>query len=170
VNTYHIKKIYKIGPALLFTLGAVAGVYAFLFTRHFWEGVVLAVISPILIYVFLRAVTKVSIFTTIDFIKKKTPIKEEICNWEWIRAIKTIKYYFPSYTCYTLIYWSKKDGHQQKKPLIGENINSEQNGVLVIESYISNYKHIIAYVVSKAKDIEIDQATRKIIEKDNLII
>ena len=168
MNTYYLKKRYSIGFALLFVLAFILGVYFIFYKNDFWEGIYPIIISPILLYLDFKIATEVVIITTAESIKKKTVKKEEVCNWEWIRAIKTKEYYYPSYICYISIYWSKVNEQQQKYQLIDGNKNNDQKGVLIITSFFSNYKQIVTYVVSKTKDIEIDETTRKIIEKVKL--
>lgn len=164
MNIYYRKKIYTVAFSLFFFMVFVLGLYVIYYKGNLLEGIIPIITSPILAYIYFKMANEV-IITTDAFIKKITFKKEEVCNWEWIRAIKTRKYYSPYYACYTYIYWSRNGENQKEYQIVGDNKGNEQNGELVIKSHFSNYKQLLNYIVSKTKDIEIDDTTRKIIEK-----
>ena len=165
MNIYYMKKRYTISFAILSVLGFFAGLYYLLLQNDFWMGILLIIVSPALLYFYFRMTAEYAIITTDEFIKKKTFKKEEICNWEWIRSIKTKKYYYPYYVCYTYINWSINNEQRQEYSSVPGKKSNKQDGELVIESRFSDYKQILAFIVSKTKGIDIDETTRKIIEE-----
>jgi hypothetical protein len=56
----------------------------------------------------------------------------------------------------------------KNKEQIKKLIDSKQIGSIIISSHFTEYEQILAQIVSKTKDIEIDETTRKIIEKVKL--
>jgi hypothetical protein len=172
MQTYYQKRKYLIGFTLLFTISLIAGVYEIF--SEFYLGIQITILSLILIYIFTQAKPKITIDE--NQIYKKVFNKEEIYNWEWIYAIKTEKSTTTGYYT-THVYWVKSNDEQLKSTLLQVNknkeqikklIDSKQIGSIIISSHFTEYEQILAQIVSKTKDIEIDETTRKIIEKVKL--
>jgi hypothetical protein len=168
MSTYYPKKRYAVGFALLFSLCLWAGLDYLFIKNDFGKGILLIICSLILIYSVFKIATECIIIITDEFIKIKTFKKEEMCNWGWIRSIRTKKYSYPNSVYYTYINWSKIIEHQQEYLSMGGNEKDKKKGELVIASYYSHYEQIIADIVLKTKCIDIDETTRKIVEKVSL--
>lgn len=177
---YYFKRIFFLGAFLFCILVFGAGLAGIINDSHDWLSYLTVICSLILGYVFGKARTIPNIIIDENSLSKRTfdssfSNVETRCEWEWIYSIIT-----SSEDHCTYIDWTKIKDKQTLDILLAKKLTAEQKkkyqwlvknkqiGRICISSFLSGYEQIVAYVVSKTKDIQIDETTRKIIEKVNL--
>jgi hypothetical protein len=176
---YYLKRRYSTGFFLFCILCFCAGLAGIINKFHIWLSYITVIISPIVIYYFWKTRTLPSIVIDDNYLRQRKfnvrfNVVETICEWEWIYSITT-----NSEAHCTYIDWTKIKDKQTLDILFAKKLTDEQKqkyrqlvknnqiGRICISTFLSEYEQIITHIVSKMKDIEIDETTSKIIEKVN---
>lgn len=180
MQCYYFKRSFFLGAFLFCILVFGAGLAGIINNFHDGLSYLTVICSLIFGYVFGKVRTIPNIIIDENSFSKRTfdslfSNVETTCEWEWIYSIVTS----PEEHC-TYVDWTKIKDEQTLDILLAKKMTDEQKqkykqlikekqiGRICISSFLSGYEQIIAHIVSKKRDIMLDENTKKVIEKVKL--